>query len=223
MPTEPESTRWVFPDPTEVEGDVVAVGADLEPGTILSAYRLGLFPIPAPELGGLAWWSPMNRGVLTAGRLRVTRSMRQSANRFRITVDEAFRAVVDGCADPAREGGWIDEDIKTAYARLHALGWAHSVEVWSGPDLAGGLYGVAIGGLFAGESMFYRRRDASKVALMALVALLDDGVAGRLLDVQWATPHLRSLGVVTVSRVRYQRLLNQALALPLPARWMGAH
>jgi leucyl/phenylalanyl-tRNA---protein transferase len=167
----------------------------------------------------MAWWSPVDRAVLPIGGLRVTRSMRKSARRFTTTVDESFAEVLDGCADSRRPGGWIDAGIRRAYRALHDLGWVHSVEVWREGLLVGGLYGVAIGGLFAGESMFHRERDASKVALMRLVDLLDDGQAGRLVDVQWATSHLTSLGVVEISRASYLRRLQVALGTPLPAAW----
>jgi leucyl/phenylalanyl-tRNA--protein transferase len=144
--------------------------------------------------------------------------MRQSARRFETRVDTAFVEVVSGCADPGRSGGWIDDEIVAAYTELHELGWAHSVESWRDGELAGGLYGVAIGGLFAGESMFTRVRDASKVALMALVELLSDEYAGlRLLDTQWQTPHLETLGVEEIPRQEYLQRLEEALALPLPA------
>jgi leucyl/phenylalanyl-tRNA--protein transferase len=169
---------------------------------------------------GVLWWSPLRRGVLPLDGLRVTRSMRRSARAFEIRVDTAFAEVVAGCADLSRDGGWIDESIVAAYTRLHELGWAHSVETWRDGALAGGLYGVAIGGLFAGESMFHRATDASKVALMALVDLLaDDHAQHRLVDVQWQTPHLRSLGVVEVGRAVYLGRLAEALAVPLPACW----
>lgn len=219
MPTEPPATAWVFPDPLDASDDLVAIGADLAPGTVLHAYRQGMFPMPLGDDARVAWWSPLDRGVLPLNRLRVSRSLRQSARKFNVTVDTAFDRVVTQCADPSREGGWIDDDILAAYSTLHGLGWAHSVEVWRGTDLVGGLYGVAIGGLFAGESMFHRASDASKVALVALVDLLSDGEPHRLLDVQWATPHLRSLGVVEVPRRDYLRLLARALAVPLPALW----
>ncbi len=219
MTTEPPATRWVFPDPTESDDDVVAVGADLEPGTVLAAYRQGIFPMPLDQTGEMAWWSPVWRGVLPLAGLRVTRSMRQSAKHFRVSVDQAYDDVVAGCADPSRPGAWINEQITSAYRRLHHLGWVHSVEVWRGADLVGGLYGVAMGGLFAGESMFHRERDASKVALMALVELLDDGHPDRLLDVQWATRHLDSLGVHEVGRVDYLRMLNRAMSVDLPPLW----
>ena len=122
-----------------------------------------------------------------------------------------------GSADPRRASGWIDGDIREAYLRLHRLGWAHSVEAWRDGRLAGGLYGVALGGLFAGESMFHRVRDASKVALVGLVDLLRDDRAGeRLIDVQWGTPHLASLGVVEIPRAAYLRRLRSVLAVPPP-------
>ena len=201
----------------------MAFGADLAPGTVLAAYRHGLFPmaVDGPGVHGrpeLAWWSPELRGVLRVHGLRVTRSMRQSARRFELRVDTAFAEVVTGCADPARPGGWIDEAIVAAYTALHELGWAHSVEAWRDGRLVGGLYGVAVGGLFAGESMFSRARDASKVALMGLVEMLDDDhAADRLLDTQWQTPHLASLGVQEIPRRDYLERLEQALGLPLPA------
>ncbi len=220
MPIEPPATGWVFPDLWDSHADdLVAVGADLEPGTLLAAYRRGLFPMPG-DVGadGMLWWSPVERGILPLDRLRVSRSLRQSARKMETRVDTAFADVVAACGDPARDSGWIDEEIAEAYARLHELGWAHSVEAWQDGRLVGGLYGVAVGGLFAGESMFHRVRDASKVALLALVDLLRDGYADRrLLDVQWETPHLASLGVVTVPRARYLRLLDDALDVPMPA------
>ncbi len=219
VPVEPPPNGWVFPDPREADDDVVAIGADLEPATMLTAYRTGLFPMPLEQANGMAWWSPVRRGVLPLDALRVTRSMRQAAKRFTVTMDEAFHEVLAGCAEPCRPGAWIDGDIKAAYQRLHDLRWVHSVEVWRDGVLAGGLYGVAIGGLFAGESMFQRERDASKVALMGLVDLLRDGVDGRLLDVQWATDHLSSLGVVELERDDYLDALRRALNLPPPHRW----
>jgi leucyl/phenylalanyl-tRNA--protein transferase len=214
-------SKWIFPDPLEAEEDIVAVGADLEPETLVSAYRQGIFPMPLSDFDDMSWWSPTLRGVLPLDALRVTRSMRQSARRFTVTVDKAYDDVVAGCADPARPGGWIDDRIQKAYRRLFDQGYAHSVEVWRDGVLAGGLYGVAIGGLFAGESMFHRVRDASKVALMALVDVLADGHPDRLLDVQWSTAHLASLGVVDVSRAEYLRLLRRALAAPPPRYQIG--
>ncbi len=224
-PIEPPPTSWAFPDPTTAGDELVAVGADLEPGTILAAYRSGLFPMPlgGAEASGVAgWWSPDPRGILPLGGLRQSRSLRRSCRRFDIRVNTAFRQVIDACADPSRTHGWISPEIREAYLALHRLGWVHSVEAWSREDgsLEGGLYGAAIGGLFAGESMFHRRSDASKVALVGLVDLLRSGGAA-LLDVQWATPHLASLGAVEVSRRRYLELLAEALARP-PLQIWGA-
>ncbi len=218
VPVEPPPTPWAFPPADSGDGDLVAIGADLSPGTLLAAYRGGLFPMAVDGTSmAMAWWSPEQRGVLPLSGLRVTRSMRQSARRFEIRVNTAFAEVVAACADPRRSGGWIDENIASAYTELHRLGWAHSVEAWRDDELAGGLYGVAIGGLFAGESMFTRVRDASKVALIGLVDLLsDEYAADRVLDTQWQTPHLARLGVVEVPRAEYLRLLERALPLPMP-------
>ena len=221
MPIEPPPSRWRFP-PLEAadEHGIVAVGGELDPGTLLAAYRQGLFPMPLGGDGPMGWWSPDPRGVLPLEDLHVSRSLRRSTRRYEVRVDTAFADVVAACADPARAGGWITPSIVSAYQQLHDLGWAHSVEAWDADGLAGGLYGVAIGGLFAGESMFARRTDASKVALMALVEILRaDGGAGRLLDVQWATTHLTTLGVVEVSRASYLTRLRRALEVALPAIW----
>jgi leucyl/phenylalanyl-tRNA---protein transferase len=221
VPVEPEPSPWSFPGPERFDpgDDLVGLGADLEPGTLLSAYRSGVFPMPVGEPGDpMHWFSPVRRAVLPLHRLRVSRSLRRSVRDFEIRVDSAFEEVIDGCADPERDSGWIDADIRTAYLRLHELGWVHSVEAWRDGRLAGGLYGVAIGGLFAGESMFHRERDASKVALVGLVDLLsDEHAADRVLDTQWQTPHLRSLGVVEISRRDYLTKLRAALELPHPA------
>ena len=201
--------------------DLIAVGADLEPGTVLAAYRAGLFPMPEGRRS-IGWWSPARRGVLPLDGLQVSRSLRRSTRDFEIRFDTAFDAVVEGCADPTREHGWIDDRIKRAYGDLHRLGWAHSVEAWQDDALVGGLYGIEIGGLFAGESMFHRVRDASKVALVALVEHLaadEHGAAGRrLIDVQWSSPHLGSLGVIEMTRERYLAALTALVAVPA-SRW----
>ena len=215
---EPPPTPWGFPPPSRWprNHDLIALGADLEPGTLLAAYRRGLFPMPHLD-GQVGWWSPVLRGVLPLDGMRLTRSLRKSARRFEIRVDTAVDEVIDACADPRRPDGWIDDGIRAAYLRLHELGWVHSVEAWCGGRLAGGLYGVAIGGLFAGESMFHRETDASKVALLGLVDLLRDDHAGdRVLDTQWATPHLVGLGVVEVPRATYLTRLRAAVQLPAP-------
>jgi leucyl/phenylalanyl-tRNA--protein transferase len=218
VPTEPPATGFEFRPRELPEGDeVLGVGADLEPGTILAAYRSGVFPMPVRRRGPIAWWSPDPRGVIPLDGLRVSRSLGRACKRFEIRVDTAYDEVVRACADKRRPGGWINADIITAYRRLHDLGWVHSVEAWSGGRLAGGLYGVSVGGLFAGESMFHRERDASKAALVGLVAMLRaQGDGPRLLDVQWVTPHLASLGAVAVSRSSYLRQLRAALDLASP-------
>lgn len=221
MPVEPPASPWRFPDPASAdEHGVVGLGADLEPGTLLRAYRTGVFPMPLGERGPMAWWAPDPRAVLPLDGLVVPRSLRRSCRRYEVRIDTAFDEVVIACSDPSRAGGWITPEIRRAYGRLHHLGWAHSVEAWDGDGLAGGLYGVAVAGLFAGESMFHRRVDASKVALVGLVERLRaDGDRRRLLDVQWRTDHLASLGAVDVSRSRYSELLADAMAAPLPAIW----
>jgi leucyl/phenylalanyl-tRNA--protein transferase len=225
-PVQPPPTAWAFPPVDEADADgLVGVGADLEPGTILAAYRRGLFPMPIGRRGTLGWWSPDPRAIVPLEGLVVSRSLRRSARRFEIRVDTAFDEVIDACADPARPHGWITPEVLRAYTRLQGRGWVHSVVAWSPADgeLAGGLYGVAIGGLFAGESMFHRRTDASKVALLALVDLLrrGDDPAHRLLDVQWLTPHLENLGAVEVSRTEYLDRVDRAVELPLPEAFTG--
>ena len=207
LPVEPPSTTWSFGDPAgwDPDDDLVGIGADLEPGTVLAAYRHGIFPMPLGRpRDPMAWWSPVRRGVLPLDRLVVSRSLRRSVRDFEIRVDTAFDEVLTACADPRRPGAWIDKRIRTAYHRLHELGWVHSVEAWRDGQLEGGLYGVALGGLFAGESMFHRARDASKVALVGLVDLLsDEHREHRLVDVQWVTEHLQHLGAIEVSRAEY--------------------
>jgi len=221
VPVEPPPTPWAFPDPAGAdEHGIVGVGADLAPGTLLRAYRSGVFPMPLDAHGPLGWWSPDPRGVLPLDRLRVSRSLQRSCHRYEVRVDTDFEAVVAACASPRRRGGWITREVQDAYGELHDLGWAHSVEAWDDEGLAGGLYGVAVGGLFAGESMFHHRTDASKVALVGLVALLRaDHDDRRLLDVQWRTDHLARLGVVEISRASYLERLAVALEAPLPAPW----
>jgi leucyl/phenylalanyl-tRNA--protein transferase len=200
--------RWDFPDARRAGPDeLVAVGGDLEPETLLDAYRRGLFPMRIRKM--LGWWSPDPRAVIPLDGMHVSRSLRRSIPKFEIRVDSAFVEVMHGCADPRRPGSWIDGTFVTAYARLHRLGSAHSVETWRDGELVGGLYGVRIGRFFAGESMFHRVTDASKVAVWATVELLRlDGAT--LFDVQWMTPHLESLGAVDLDRDEYLRLLASA-------------
>ena len=220
QPVEPAPSRYAFDLAVAVPGeDLIGVGADLEPGTLLAGYRSAVFPMGLGRhgRGPLGWWSPDPRGVLPIEGLVVSRSLSRSCRRFEIRLDTAFDDVVAACADPRRPGRWITPRIAEAYRRLHGLGWAHSVECWREDRLVGGLYGVALGGLFAGESMFHRETDASKVALVALVRLLaEDRDERRLLDVQWRTEHLASLGVVEISRQEYRRRLARALTAPRP-------
>ncbi len=217
-PTEPPASRWSFPPvSTADEGGLVGAGADLKPGTLLSAYRSGLFPMPLDD--AIGWWSPDPRGILPLGSLRVSRSLRRACRRFDIRVNTAFGQVLASCADPARPHGWINNDIENAYLALHEMGWAHSVEAWLDDEMVGGLYGVAVGALFAGESMFHTHSDASKVALVALVDALKV-TGGALLDVQWATPHLAGLGAIEVERETYLELLAEAITRPLPEIWL---
>lgn len=216
-PVEPEASGWTFPPAhTADENGLVGAGADLEPGTLLSAYSSGLFPMPLGDTIG--WWSPDPRGVLPLSYLRVGRSLRRSCRDFDIRVDHAFDQVIESCASPVRPHGWIDADIKSAYLELHRLGWAHSVETWQDGELVGGLYGVAIGSFFAGESMFHSVPNASKVALVALVDAMKV-TGGALIDVQWNTPHLESMGAVEISRDDYLQLLTEAINRPLAEVW----
>ncbi len=213
-PGQPPPTSWhIEPPPDDHPDDLWAVGADLEPGTLVAAYRVGLFPMPLR--GTLGWFSPSRRGVVPLEPFDPSRSLRRAFARYTLRVDTAFDAVVSGCARPGERESWIDGDVTVAYGRLHELGLAHSVEAWDDDGLAGGLYGVAFGGLFAAESMFYRRTDASKAAFVGLVHLLRGAgdADRRLLDVQWLTPHLELLGAVEVTRAEYRRRLEAALAL----------
>lgn len=207
--------RFDFPDARSAHPDgLLAVGGDLEPATLLAAYRRGVFPWPADGVDVL-WWSPDPRAVLPPDGVHVSRSLARTLRRgrFRVTIDAEFDAVVAACAAPrvGEDGTWITPAIRQAYGRLHRLGWAHSVEVWAEGTLAGGLYGVAIGALFAAESMFHRVRDASKVALVAL-AQHARAVGVRLIDVQMPTPHLASMGAVTVPREQYLDQLARVLS-----------
>lgn len=214
-PVEPAPTRWRFaPERADPGDDLLAAGADLEPGTLLAAYRSGVFPMGLGRLGRgpMGWWSPDPRGVLLPGGMHVSRSLARAVRRCQIRVDTAFTEVITACADDRRDGRWITPEVIDAYTRLHELGWAHSVETWRDGELVGGLYGVLVGGLFAGESMFHRQRDASKVALVGLAQrFFDSGGSERIIDVQWQTPHLASLGVVTMPRPDYLRALARVV------------
>lgn len=218
MPIAPEPCQWVLPDPQAAPPgeDLVGIGADLAPGTLLQAYSSGIFPMHLMS-GELGWWSPDPRAIIPLDGLRVSASLRQSARRMTVTIDTAFESVMRGCSRPEAHDVWITDEFIAAYVRLHEMGWAHSIETWLEGELVGGLYGVEVGGLFAGESMFHTARDASKVALLALVDVLGgaDGAAeGRVLDTQWRTDHLGRMGAVEIPRTDYLHRIARAINLP---------
>jgi leucyl/phenylalanyl-tRNA---protein transferase len=189
----------------------------LTPDLLLAAYCQGIFPM-ADETGSIGWYEPNPRAILPLETFRVPRRLARTVRqaRFAIRVDTAFQEVIAACAEPAtgREHTWISQDIIDAYSELHRLGFVHSVETWQDGQLVGGLYGVAIRGLFAGESMFSRARDASKVALVHLVDILQRG-GFVLLDTQYiVNDHFRQFGVMEISRSEYKRRLQAALEIP---------
>lgn len=191
---------------------LVAVGGDLSVARLLLAYRSGIFPWSADPI---TWWSPEPRAVFEPGGFHVSRSLRTFLRKapFTVTFDRAFREVMIGCADPSRPGGWIGPEFIAAYTALHVAGHAHSVECWAGDELVGGVYGVATGGLFAGESMFHRATNASKVALFHLTERLWKNGFG-LFDIQMVTSATAQLGATEIPRAEYLRRLASALELP---------
>ncbi len=202
----------LFLDPERADADgLVGVGGNLQPSMLLEAYRRGIFPwfdASSPIL----WWSPDPRAIFELDGLHVSRRLARTvrSGRFTSTVDRAFTEVMRGCAHRPHDGVWITPDMIVAYARLHDLGHAHSVEVWHEGELAGGVYGVTVGGLFAGESMFSRVRDASKVALVYLMERLRQR-GYRLFDVQFLNDHTAGLGAVEIPRSEYLARLRMAL------------
>jgi leucyl/phenylalanyl-tRNA--protein transferase len=197
------------------QDDIVAVGGDLDPETLLHAYRRGVFPWPIEGLP-LLWFCPRERAILERAHLHVSRSLRRSLRRssLRFTVDQAFAAVIGACADvprPDQDDTWITPEMRAAYTRLHALGIAHSVEAWRDERLVGGIYGVAVDGAFAAESMFHREADASKLALLHLLEHL--GARGLdWIDIQVLTPHLEQLGAQTIPRRAFLAKLAETRA-----------
>ena len=185
----------------------------LAPERLLAAYAAGIFPM-ADEAGKVHWLAPDPRAVIPLDRFKTSRSLRgaRRGGTFTLTINRAFIEVIEACADRA-EGTWISQEIHDAYCKLHQLGYGHSVEAWMGDQLAGGLYGVAIGGAFFGESMFHRVTDASKVALVVLVERMRERDF-TLLDVQFMTAHLRQFGAVEIPRLEYEARLRQAVQLP---------
>lgn len=211
----PTECRWSFPSHEQWDhnDDIVAIGADLEPDTLLYAYAHAMFPMFIDKQHTqLGWWSPPMRGIIPLHNFHLSRSTRKSARSFLCTVNTAFEDVMLACANEHTDGNWIDSHFISAYNELHRLGHAHSVEVWDlNHRLVGGVYGVRINNFFAGESMFHRVTDASKVALGFLVDLMIlDGMT--LFDTQWLTDHLETLGAIEVPRDTYRELLAEAIA-----------
>ncbi len=193
------------------EQGLVAVGGDLRPERLLQAYRRGVFPW-FDEDGPILWWSPDPRAIFELDGLHISRRLRRTlgSGKFSVTFDQDFAGVIRGCAARPAQGTWITADMISAYEKLHALGHAHSVEAWHDGKLAGGLYGVAVNGLFAGESMFTSVRDASKVALASLMERLRER-GFRLFDIQFRTEHTTRLGAIEIPRAAYLKRLREAL------------
>lgn len=197
-----------MPPASSADGNgVVGVGADLDPATMVAAYREGIFPWPHDDMP-LPWFSPDPRAVFRLDGVHVSRSLRRTLRQcgWTTTVDRAFDDVVAGCRDRPGEGTWITDELAAAYRQLFHLGWAHTLEVWDGDRLVGGLQGLLIGGVFTGESMFHRVSDASKVALVDLAARLATAGA-RILDAQLLTDHLVSMGAEAWQRERFLEVL----------------
>lgn len=222
--------RWLDPDtldfPPSSEAlaspnGLLAVGGDLAPARLIAAYRQGIFPW-YEEGQPLLWWSPDPRTVLVPDALHVARSMAKFLRKttFRVTFDRDFAAVMQACAEPRdyTDATWITPDMQSAYLRLHERNIAHSVEVWEGSELVGGLYGVALGGVFFGESMFSRRSNASKTGFICLVRTLQQRGC-QLIDCQMPTDHLQSLGATTISRAVFTRTLGRLCAEPIRSCW----
>lgn len=217
----PDSLR--FPAPASAlhePNGLLAFGGDLSPERLLTAYQQGIFPWYSPG-DAILWWSPDPRAVLYPEEFHISRSLKRffRRNPFRVTLNHAFAEVVAACADRGMEGTWIGPEVAVAYRRLHALGQAHSVEVWQGAELVGGMYGVAQGALFCGESMFSRRDNASKAALLTFCRFFRQQ-GGKLIDCQVLNSHTASLGAREITRRDYLALLSQLQPLTLaPDCW----
>jgi leucyl/phenylalanyl-tRNA--protein transferase len=196
------------------EWGLVARGGDLRPARLLTAYLRGIFPWYSPG-DPILWWSPDPRAIFELDGLHISRRLQRTLRQgcFQVTVNRSFTAVIRGCAE-REEGTWLVPEMIAAYEELHRLGHCHSLEVWHGDELAGGIYGVALGGFFAGESMFTRVRDASKIALVHLVQRLKER-GFQLFDTQFLTEHTARMGAVEIPRKEYLRRLRLALKCPV--------
>ncbi len=206
--------RPIFPDPRDAESSgLVAVGGDFTPDRLVAAYRTGVFPWTVDPI---TWWSPDPRAVFEISGFHIPKSLKRviRGGIFSVTFDRDFAGVIAGCAAaPRREGAtWISEPFQKAYLQLHRMGWAHSVEVWNGTALVGGIYGVAVGGLFAGESMFHVESNASKVGLVALAEHLVQR-SFQLFDIQMLTPVTEALGAIEIPREVYLQRLHKAVSV----------
>jgi leucyl/phenylalanyl-tRNA--protein transferase len=199
-----------MPDPGDtVGGDIVAIGLDLKPETLLLAYSRGVFPWPSEGLPTL-WYSPRRRAVLDFDRLHIPSRLKRFLRKqsWTYTIDSAFNEVIEACSIREDEGTWILPEMKAAYCEFHRLGHAHSIEVWEGPLLIGGLYGVDVGGYFAGESMFHRKTNASKAALLYAIALQKQAGRGWM-DIQVMSSHMEAFGAHEISRKLFKNRLEQ--------------
>ncbi len=213
-------SRYRFPDPANFPAEgLIAAGGDFAPATVIEAYRTGIFPWPHPS-AELLWFSPDPRAILEPGGVHISRRLARTLRqgRFHATVDAAFEQVIRACADrPDDEGTWITDRLVRGYLELHDLGWAHSIETWTADgELAGGLYGIAVGAMFGAESMFHRVTDGSKAAMVAM-ALHADAIGVQFIDIQVLTPHTASMGGIEIPRAAYLARLRDALAVE--ARW----
>lgn len=225
LPVPVGESRWRFPPPRRLSGDLQMRGGDLDPATIIAAYRAGYFPMPLPDDAAhdgvvpLGWFHPRRRAVMAAADCHEVSGVRRARARLEVRLDHDPEQVLDVCADPARPGAWIDTRIRRAYLELFELGWMHTVECWTETGtFAGGLYGVEIGGVFSGESMVTvpgaASRDASKLALVELATRLADTGVARVIEAQWLTEHLARFGFRAVPRSQYLALIDAAHRLP---------
>lgn len=203
-----------FPDPRSIDGDIVAMGGNLSPGMLLSAYRQGIFPWYSVE-DPILWWSLNPRFVIFPSRIHISRTLARTIRKepFELSLDRDFKAVISACRDtlrPDQDGTWITDEVFEGYMELHRLGFAHSVEAWTDGKLMGGLYGVSLGGCFYGESMFTHVSDASKVAFAAIAGTLIDAGFG-LIDCQQHTRHLGAFGAIDMPREKFLETLGSEL------------